>query len=598
MMAALQPRHRWLACQLAATFGTEGDACQFEESLRENPNFSKLEKFLDGSSGEAHLFLFSYKNKLKTSGNGLQLLCTDGRSAPLEGKALYLLRCIPAGKAVNLQVHNDADLLCGDTSPDLLATFASSFATIFAPLLRRSNEIEWGQCSTEQRDEFLSKALKFSADLTSAATAESQGIDLRRVPDEVDMKSISRDPVKALSPMVLVKLEGLVEEWCKGIERVLKKLDSGAGAAGTENESMHISRGAGPRQEIEYWRSKTQKLASISEQLRAPECSDVINVLQTASKLEDSHIGKSRQSIVCTLRSWKQQKSRVDDCLTEAKDNVKYLATVEPFLEPLYRDKPEELAKKLPALLNSVKMVYTISKFYNTELRVGAFLSKVSHQLINSCKSSILEGASLETLWDNDYDQLLKRLRGCLHLYDAYKAQCNAEKEKSASNPSGKQFSFQDSSIFGSFDLFRRRIHKLVDMFSTMKQFQTLSRHRFDGLEKVVEAFKEIRKDFRSKRHDLLDYHDSRFDRDHVEFNVRITGLEQILEAFMNQAVESRPSIAESLSLLEKFKEIFTRENLQANIEDKVCNILLTYGAELNSVGGSLIHSPLQPVSH
>ena len=41
--------------------------------------------------------------------------------------------------------------------------------------------------------------------------------------------------------------------------------------------------------------------------------------------------------------------------------------------------------------------------------------------------------------------------------------------------------------------------------------------------------------DFRGKRHDLLDCHNGKFDRDFAEFNARIAELEAALQGFINQ---------------------------------------------------------------
>lgn len=52
--------------------------------------------------------------------------------------------------------------------------------------------------------------------------------------------------------------------------------------------------------------------------------------------------------------------------LNEAKDNVKYLHTLEKFIEPLYDGNPDSIKDTLPALMNSIKMIHTIARYYNT----------------------------------------------------------------------------------------------------------------------------------------------------------------------------------------------------------------------------------------
>ena len=47
-------------------------------------------------------------------------------------------------------------------------------------------------------------------------------------------------------------------------------------------------------------------------------------------------------------------------------DNEKYLKTLEKFLEPLYNSQPLQIIDTLPALMNSIKMIHTIARYYNT----------------------------------------------------------------------------------------------------------------------------------------------------------------------------------------------------------------------------------------
>lgn len=49
-------------------------------------------------------------------------------------------------------------------------------------------------------------------------------------------------------------------------------------------------------------------------------------------------------------------------------------------------------------------------------------------------------------------------------------------------------------------------------------------------MEDLIDQFHSIVKDFRLKRHDLLAYHNNKFDRDYVEFNVKISDLECSLQ--------------------------------------------------------------------
>ncbi len=87
-----------------------------------------------------------------------------------------------------------------------------------------------------------------------------------------------------------------------------------------------------------------------------------------------------------------------------------------------------------------------------------------------------------------------------------------------------------------------------------------------------------------SKRHDLLDYSHNRFDRDYVEFNVRISDLESALQQFINSSFECITSISSSLNLLKKFQSILQRDSLRNDLESKFTVIFHNYGLELTTV--------------
>ena len=77
------------------------------------------------------------------------------------------------------------------------------------------------------------------------------------------------------------------------------------------------------------------------------------------------------------LRRWRQIDINITEAANEAKDNVKYLTTLDKFLEPLYTGTPNTIIDTLPALLNSVKMIHTIARYYNTTERMSNLFMKV-----------------------------------------------------------------------------------------------------------------------------------------------------------------------------------------------------------------------------
>ena len=184
----------------------------------------------------------------------------------------------------------------------------------------------------------------------------------------------------------------------------------------------------------------------------------------------------------------------------------------------------------------------------------------------------------------SDMPIVLETIEKCLQLNESYQENYRITKEKMLAAPKGKQFDFSEMQIFGKFDLFCRRLIKLMDMFSTVQQFKSLAEQKFEGLETLLDRFKDIVKNFRAKGHDLLDFHNNRFDRDFVDFNMKMNELEGDLQHFINRSFESIGSIDQSLTLLKRYQLIINRENLRNDLESKLSVIFHNYGLELARV--------------
>ena len=122
-------------------------------------------------------------------------------------------------------------------------------------------------------------------------------------------------------------------------------------------------------------------------------------------------------------------------------------------------------------------------------------------------------------------------------------------------------------------------------MFSTIFQFTALANHNLEGMEHLIKDFNRVIDTFKSKqKNDLLLYQNNKFDRDYVEFNVKISDLEGALQQFINQSFENITNIENSLNLLNKFQKILQRENLKNDLDDKFNIIFQNYGVELEQV--------------
>lgn len=229
-------------------------------------------------------------------------------------------------------------------------------------------------------------------------------------------------------------------------------------------------------------------------------------------------------------------------------------------------------------------MIHTIARYYNTTDAMTVLFTKITDQMIFNCKQNITGGEDKDNMWQKNSDALISDLNSCLKLNEVFQEQYRITKNKLQQMPTGKQFECNEMQIFGKFDLFCRRVMKLIDLFTTIGEFNSMSTNKLEGMDLLIENFNSIRSEFRSRNHDLLDYHNNKFDRDYVEFNVRISELENKVQQYVTRAFESVSSITHSLQLLKQFQRVLHRESLKAELDSKLNLIFQNYGLELEHV--------------
>ena len=103
------------------------------------------------------------------------------------------------------------------------------------------------------------------------------------------------------------------------------------------------------------------------DQIKSQPCKTTIGILFAA---------KSK-----IIKHWKTLDARITDAANEAKDNVKYLYTLMKFCKPLKRCSPVEMLDCIPGLIIAIRMINSISRYYNTSERMTSPFVKVTNQV-------------------------------------------------------------------------------------------------------------------------------------------------------------------------------------------------------------------------
>jgi len=346
----------------------------------------------------------------------------SGDDVAMRGKAVWFLKNHP-GTHVDPHKGNDGVLSFGTVDRSIVHSLETSMTHLYKPIIAAHKSQEWGSAEPQQVNEFLSGLGVFIEHLQEGLKSLQGGIELRKpnldllsdvVGDDLYPGALQVFDAKSFVKMstnetCVLHFVELLEEWCHETETYLE--DAG-------DQSRWESQDSGPDTELDYWKRRSQKLSSITEQLKTKECKSVVGVLTAVTK-QQSELGFDRQQVFALLRRWKQIDIAITEASNEAKDNVKYLVTLERFIQPLFEDEPLQIVETLPALVNSIKMIHTIARYYNTTERMTKLFMKITNQMINACKKTILDDDSptrMDVLWTSNTSELLLKFESCLKL--------------------------------------------------------------------------------------------------------------------------------------------------------------------------------------
>jgi len=359
----------------------------------------------------------------------------------------------------------------------------------------------------------------------------------------------------AMNGEFLGHCEELLGSWCQQIVKVL-------------TESEQIRREAddtGPYSELAYWKQRMAKFNNLLEQIKSQRVRACVGVLQAA---------KSK-----SLNKWKEMDAKITDAANEARDNVKYLYTLDKFFSSMTKATPAAITESIPSLMNAVRMIHSISQYYNSSERMTSLFLKITNQMINTCRKYIKEGYG--KLWDIPRQELLEKINQSKKLFVEYQNNFHKTREKLKSMENERQWDFSENYIFGKFEAFCKRLDKIADVIVTIESLSALNNVKIEGLESIIVKYKNIVENIRKKNYDTLDHRKIDFENDYSEFKNQIDSLQQQLQGFIDTWSRNSYTAEQSLEFLEKFQRL---DGVRVDYNNQYSKLLQEYSRELETV--------------
>ena len=173
------------------------------------------------------------------------------------------------------------------------------------------------------------------------------------IPDVV----IAEDPtVVARNTEIVRQLETAMDGWGRVISSAI------------DNQQKKQPNGGGPLAEVDFWRERNSVLSMFYEQLKSAPVQNILMVLKAAN--------------LPSYSNFEYHRTDLTKLYLEAKDNVKFLGTLERHFKNLTHGANFAIVlDTLPNMMNSLRMVWVISRHYNTDERMVPLMERVAWEL-------------------------------------------------------------------------------------------------------------------------------------------------------------------------------------------------------------------------
>ncbi|XP_054020248.1 dynein axonemal heavy chain 5 [Dryobates pubescens] len=564
--AWLDGRHDYLLDTVASCVNL--DKAEVEDAILDGNQIERIDKFL-APGGLRHL-MFYYQNMETTDdgkatlGAGMnshltkkkipKVFVTEGRELALTGICICFIRSSLFKPITTENIYQEVNFNMMNVGRDgLLKSVEQLISEIFIPALQTMDHV-WVEPAEPQqasniKQDFLCSLETFVSVLSGTQQSLLEKVSLKKC-ETYDLKTLKGPSdylMVANSADALERIEVCMKGWTKQIEQVLAENDQ------LRKEADDL----GPRAELDYWKKRLSKFNYLTDQLKSPDVKAVLGVLTAAkSKL---------------LKNWRALDIRITDAANEAKDNVKYLYSLEKCCDSLYNSDPMSMVDAIPGLINAIKMIQSVSQYYNTSEKISSLFVKVTNQMITSCKSYITNNNS-STIWNQHQETVMEKLQAAIRLKQEFQ-NCFHKTEK--------QFDFSEMYIFGKFEAFHRRLLKIIDILNAMKTYSVLQKSNIEGLEEMIIKYESVVDMMKKKQHNCLDQRKTDFEQDYEEFCKEINDLHDQLKIFMDITLENILKTERALSMLKKFERL---QIPNLGIDEKYQKLLKNYGHDIEMV--------------
>ncbi|TYZ50849.1 hypothetical protein PybrP1_008863 [[Pythium] brassicae (nom. inval.)] len=407
------------------------------------------------------------------------------------------------------------------------------------------------------RNEFKSNLVKFASQISNAIQQIQGDIHLN-IPD-VSMGK----PEAHLDDYELINtLEQALEEWSKSVASVV------------DQEARKTPKRKGPLAEIEFWRERNATLSTIYEQINMASVQKMLKLLELVE--------------TSMLLTFKYHFSELSKLYVEAKDNVKFLTTLERHFKNIASGSFAAIADTLPSMMNAIRMVWIISRHYNTDERMVPLMERIASEIADKVALEI----NIHAILRKSPELALHAIEEAKMVLELWHATYMKVRERIEASGTDHRWEFDRKRLFEQTNYMAKICENLQEVATVLDQF-----HKFlgpelksvtgdsQGVDEVIARVDSLVAPFESVPFKIFDRgYKTSWESVMVQFRDKVGEIEAMTRRFIDTSFQKLRSAEGAFDLLQNFQNIQSRESINKQMMDKYKDILMQYTKELEKL--------------
>ena len=241
----------------------------------------------------------------------------------------------------------------------------------------------------------------------------------------------------------------------------------------------------------------------------------------------------------------------------------------------------------LPSMMNGIRMVWIISRHYNTDERMVFLMEQIAIELARR-GSEIVRVPDILLNPPQIAIAKIIEVRGVLIAWEETYKNIREKIEKSGAD---HRWEFDKKRLFEKTAHMARICGDLLEITQALDQFQKFLGPELkavtgngEGIDKMVREVHKVIDPFRAVKNVFLQSYTSSWDVVMKDFRERVIAIEAMTKVFINSAFENLKSAEAAFDLLRKFQNIESRETINRQMMEKFDDILARYNVEVDIV--------------